>query len=121
MTSLVFLIANNPAALENSNTFPFGTWLFFIASMVSCFDVLTIAVAMALRKLLVLFVMSFILIQLFCFHWYDASSKISLPHTGSSFLILSTTSSQASIAAFRCAEDVNTNKEISPDLTIPKL
>src|SRR4029079_8650260 len=59
ITSLVFFIANKPPALENSNTSPFGTCLFKTASIVSCRETFTIAVATALRKLVVLFVMLF--------------------------------------------------------------
>ena len=52
------LIPNKPAALENSNTSPLGTFLFFIASIVSCWETETIAVAIALRRLFDFDVMS---------------------------------------------------------------
>src|SRR5688572_22411155 len=57
ITSLVFLIANNPAALENSNTSPLGTVLFLMASMVSFRETDTTAVAMAFRSVFCLWVM----------------------------------------------------------------
>src|SRR5262245_57088306 len=59
MTSLVFLMASNPAALENSKTSPLGTCLFVTASIVSALDVLTMANAVALRKLVGLLVILF--------------------------------------------------------------
>ena len=40
-------MANNPAARENSNTSPLGTFFPRIASMVSCFDTVTVAMAIA--------------------------------------------------------------------------
>ena len=49
--SLVFFMASKPAALENSNTSPFGTCLFCTASIVLCDETFTTAVAIALRKL----------------------------------------------------------------------
>ena len=45
----------------------------------------------------------------------------SFPHTGTSFLMRSTISLQASMAALRCGEEVNTNKLISPAATAPRL
>jgi hypothetical protein len=44
-------MASKPAALENSNTSPFGTVLFLIASIVSSIETFTIEVAIAFRKL----------------------------------------------------------------------
>ncbi|MNY39346.1 hypothetical protein D3C86_1740260 [compost metagenome] len=61
MTSLVFLTANNAEARENSKISPFGTVRFSIAEMVSAEEVLTVAVAMALRSVNDLCVMSTIL------------------------------------------------------------
>src|SRR5689334_20727127 len=52
MTSLVFLIASKPAALENSNTSPLGTCLAWMVFIVSCFDTVSTALAIAFRKLL---------------------------------------------------------------------
>src|SRR4030095_15907834 len=55
-------MANKPAALENSYTSPLGTVLFFTASIVSCLETETIAVATALRRLFDFEVMSTIII-----------------------------------------------------------
>jgi hypothetical protein len=58
---------SNPAALENSNTSPFGILCSLMASMVSARDTVSTAVATAFRKLLFLFVM-LTMIYLFSFH-----------------------------------------------------
>src|SRR5689334_20868134 len=57
ITSLVFFTASKPAARENSNTSPFGTFLVFMASIVDCSETVTIALAMAFRSVLYLCVM----------------------------------------------------------------
>lgn len=52
-----------------------------------------------------------------CFHFPVPSSNISLPQMGTSFLIRSTSTEHASMAAARWAEEVKTNREISPAAT----
>ena len=60
--TLFFFNSQHPAARENSNTSPFGTWLFSMASIVSGLDTVTMAVAIAFRRLLVLCVILTIII-----------------------------------------------------------
>src|SRR5258708_3002016 len=62
ITSLVFLIASRPAALENSKTSPLGTILFFIASIVSGLETDRIAEEIGWLKLFDLCVISIIII-----------------------------------------------------------
>lgn len=57
----------------------------------------------------------------FSFQTEPSLSISSFPQTGTSFLILSTSSSQASIAALRCLDEVNTKRQISPTFTSPRL
>lgn len=60
------LTPNKPATLANSKISPLGTVLFWMASMVSFLETLTTAVAMALRSVKVLCVIS--TIYNVCFH-----------------------------------------------------
>src|SRR5688500_9036123 len=57
ITSLVFFTASNPAARENSNTSPLGTFFCWIAAIVALCETVTVAVAIALRSVSYLWVM----------------------------------------------------------------
>ena len=118
--SAVFLTPKTPAARLMEKTSPLGTVPFSMARMVLVALTLTTACATAVRCVDFFCEISTIS-YVFTFHWYESSSKCSLPKTGTWDLISSTTCWRAAKAVFRCGEETKTKRQISPTRTLPKL